>query len=105
MALLGNVLHLHGPSWCARFVAAAARYVRPGGRVIIKELRVDDDRTGPLEGLLFALNMAIYTGEGDVYVTSQLRAWLAEAGLVNVRPIALAAAADGVCLVADKPAP
>jgi hypothetical protein len=47
--------------------------------------------------------MAIYTGEGDVYVTSQLRAWLAEAGLVDVRAIELANARDGVCLVATKP--
>jgi len=67
--LLANLLHLHSPAMCARLCAAAARAVAPGGVVVIKDLRVDDDRKGPLEGLLFALNMAIYTEAGDVYAT------------------------------------
>ena len=82
--LLANLLHLHSPAMCARLCAAAARAVAPGGVVVIKDLRVDDGRKGPLEGLLFALNMAIYTEAGDVYATSQLRAWLADAGLVDI---------------------
>ncbi len=104
VALLANVLHLHDAATCARLVAAAARAVAPGGLVAIKELRVDDDRRGPLEGLLFALNMALYTGGGDVYSTSQLRAWLAAAGLVDLREVALATAPDGICLVATRAA-
>jgi SAM-dependent methyltransferase len=103
VALLANVLHLHDAASCAALVAAAARAVAPGGLVVIKELRLDDDRAGPLEGLWFALNMALYTGGGDVYVTSQLRAWLTQAGLVELRELALATAADGICLVARKP--
>jgi SAM-dependent methyltransferase len=102
-ALLANVLHLHPPDMCARLVAAAARAVAPGGVVVIKDLRVDDDRTGPLEGLLFAVNMAIYTEAGDVYPTSQLHAWLAAAGLVDIEARRLVAAPDAVVLIARRP--
>ncbi|HLL23936.1 MAG TPA: methyltransferase, partial [Kofleriaceae bacterium] len=83
VALLANVLHLHAPDGCAALVATAARAIRPGGRVVIKDLRVDDGRAAPYEGLAFALNMAIYTAGGDVYETSQLRGWLEGAGLVG----------------------
>lgn len=100
VALLANLLHLHGEAHCARLVAAAARAVRSGGVVAIKDLTIDDARTAPIESLLFALNMAIYTGDGDVYTPSQLRAWLASAGLVDIRPIAID---DGMCWVGSKP--
>ncbi len=101
--LLANLLHLHSPAMCARLCAAAARAVAPGGVVVIKDLRVDDERNGPLEGLLFALNMAIYTEAGDVYATSQLRAWLADAGLVEIVEHRLAAAPDAVVVIGRRP--
>jgi len=83
-ALLANVLHLHGPITCERLCDVAARAVVPGGRVVIKDLRLDDDRRAPLAGVWFALNMAIYTDGGDVYPAAQLREWLVRAGLVDV---------------------
>jgi SAM-dependent methyltransferase len=101
--LLANLLHLHSPSMCARLCAAAARAVAPGGVVVVKDLRVDDDRRGPIEGLLFALGMAIYSDAGDVYATSQLRTWLASAGLVDLREHRLAAAPDAIVVVGHRP--
>ncbi len=100
--LLCNLLHLHGPSICAGLCAAAARAVAPGGVVVIKDLRVDDDRGGPLAGLLFALNMAIYTGDGDVYDTSRLRGWLEQAGLIDVEERRLESAPDAVVVLARR---
>ena len=98
-ALLANVLHLHAPAACAELCAAAARAVVPGGMVVIKDLRVDDGRAGPIAGLLFALNMAIYTEAGDVHETAQLRAWLAAAGLVGIEERRLEAAPDAVVMI------
>ena len=101
--LLANVLHLHPPAVCARLCVAAARAAAPGGLVVVKDLRVDDDRAGPLEGLLFALNMAIYTPAGDVYSTHQLRTWLADAGLTELRELRLAAAPDAIVVLGRRP--
>ena len=102
-ALLANVLHLHSADMCARLCSAAARAVEPGGVVVIKDLRVDEDRSGPLAGVLFALNMAVYTEAGDVYPTSQLRAWLSEAGLVEIVEHRLVAAPDAVVVIGRRP--
>jgi len=102
IVLLANILHLHPEGMCARLCAAAARAVAPGGTVVIKDLRIDEDRTGPLDGLQFALNMAIYTDAGDVYPTSQLRAWLGDAGLVDIVERRLDAAPDAVVVIARR---
>ena len=91
--LLANVLHLHGEAACAAIVASARR---AGGRVVVKDVRIDEDRRGPLEGLLFALGMAIYTEAGDVHRASTIRGWLGEA--VEHR----LASTDHLVLVADE---
>jgi SAM-dependent methyltransferase len=103
-ALLANVLHLHGPEACARLCEVAAKLVRPGGCVVIKDLRVDDGRAGPVEGLLFALNMAIYTDAGDVYTTSELCAWLAAAGLVDIEQHRLRSSPNAIVVIGTRPA-
>jgi hypothetical protein len=77
--------------------------VAPGGVIVIKDLRIDDDRSGPLEGLLFALNMAVYTDAGDVYPASQLRAWLRDAGLIDIVERRLDAAPDAVVVIGRRP--
>jgi SAM-dependent methyltransferase len=103
IVLLANLLHLHSEDMCARLCAAAARAVAPGGMVVVKDLRIDEDRSGPLEGLLFALNMAVYTTAGSVYPTSQLQAWLSAAGLVDLVERRLGAAPDAIVVIARRP--
>ena len=96
IVLLANVLHLHDEATCAAIVAAARH---AGGQVVIKDLRVDEDRRGPLEGLLFALGMAIYTDGGDVYRASTIRGWLTGLDVVERR----LEASDHLVLVARSP--
>ena len=98
VVLLANLLHLHGPTACAELCAAAARAVAPGGTVAIVELRADS-----LEGLWFALDMALYTERGDVYPTSAIHGWLAAAGLIELVEDRLAAAPENVVVVGRRP--
>jgi hypothetical protein len=104
VALLANVLHLHDESYCAALIEVAARAVAPGGIVVVKDLRMDEGRAGPLEGLWFALNMAIYTGGGDVYEGSRIRSWLAQAGLVDIEERNLDVSPDAIVIIGRKPA-
>lgn len=103
VAALVNVLHLHPPEVCRALCAAAVRAVRPGGRVIVKDVRVDDGRRGPIDGLMFALNMVVYTAGGDVYEVGAVKRWMEEAGLVDVAEHGLEAAPESVVLVGRKP--
>ena len=95
--LLANLLHLHSPAACAALCAVAASAVAPDGVVVIKDLRA-----GSLEGLLFALNMALYTEAGDVYDATRVRAWLTDAGLGEIEELQLASAPDSIVLIARR---
>jgi hypothetical protein len=103
VALLANVLHLHDESIGAALCAVAAKALVPGGFVVVKDLRMDEGREGPLEGLLFALNMAVYTNGGDVYEGSRIRSWLAAAGLVDIEERRLEVSPDAVVVIGRKP--
>ena len=98
VVLLSNVLHLHDTTTCAILVAHAARLAKRS--VVIKDLRVDDGRAGPFEGLAFALNMAVFTTGGDVYEPWQLRAWL---GGLDVEERRLASQPDGIVMIGHRP--
>ncbi len=80
IALLANVLHLYGPVDGARLVARAAGAVAPGGTVAI----VDFDASSQT-GILFSLNMALFTESGDVHDATRLRSWLEAAGARELR--------------------
>jgi predicted O-methyltransferase YrrM len=58
-----------------------AQGLAPGGRVVIRDFLMDDDRTSPRDGALFALNMLVGTRAGSTYTEAEYRLWLAEAGL------------------------
>lgn len=103
VALLANVLSLYDPMSCERMIKRAARLVVPGGRLVISDRRIEDDRSGPLINLLHALNLAVFTGGGDVHRPAQLREWLAHAGLVALAEHRLTSAPDDVVLIATKP--
>lgn len=81
LALLSNVVHLYGAADAQRIVARAAACLAPGGRLVVRDLYVDDERRGPRRGVHFALNMTLYTDGGDVYTAAEMRAWLVTAGL------------------------
>jgi hypothetical protein len=68
VVLLCNVLHLYGPSDCARL---CARGRESGGVVVVKDL----DPATPA-GTWFALNMALYTDAGDVHDSAEIQKWL-----------------------------
>lgn len=58
----------------------------PGGAVVISELLVNDDKTGPAPAALMSLNMLIET-EGRNYTPAEYAAWLEEAGFRNIQTV------------------
>jgi hypothetical protein len=99
VALCANLFHLFGPGEVRRLLRAAARAVAPRGLVVVKDLRMDDDRRGPATSLLFSLNMAFFTEGGRVHTTGALRGMLAEAGVGDLRERRLGCSPDAIVLV------
>jgi len=97
VALLGNVLHMHGPEGAAGIVAAVATAVSAGGLLVAKDL----DRT-TLPGLLFNLGAALYADDGEVHDEARVTAWLTAAGLAVERRVVLPFAPEAYVLCARQ---
>ena len=54
------------------------------GQIIIKDWIMDEDRTKPTGGVLFAINMLVGTKNGDTYTESEMRDWLNNAGISKI---------------------
>jgi hypothetical protein len=65
-----------------------------GGRVIIHDFVLDDDKAGPRSGALFALNMLVGTPGGGAYSAAEYAAWLAAAGFETARFVPLPGPTD-----------
>jgi predicted O-methyltransferase YrrM len=73
-----------------------------GGIVIVSELMVDDDKTGPPAAALMSLNMLIET-EGRNYTASEYTAWLDDAGFIEPRAVRFDAPGATGAVIARKP--
>ena len=85
VAWLSQILHGENPADAARLVARGAVALNPGGILAVQEFIIDDDRKGPVQPSLFALNMLVQTDGGQAYTEGEIRSMLADAGLTNIR--------------------
>jgi hypothetical protein len=87
VATLGHILHSEGIERSKALLAKTCRALAPGGTIAVQEFLVNADRTGPLAGLIFAVNMIVNTDRGDTFSFEEISGWLSEAGFVDARTI------------------
>lgn len=87
VATLGQILHSEGRERSRALLAKTYHALSPGGTIAIAEFLVNPDRTGPLNGLFFAVNMLVNTDSGDTYSFEEIAGWLAGAGFVDPRQL------------------
>jgi 2-polyprenyl-3-methyl-5-hydroxy-6-metoxy-1,4-benzoquinol methylase len=87
MVLLFSIVHMLSPDDSRKLVTKCVNALNPGGQLIIKEFVVEDDRTGPPDAVLFALNMLVGTEQGDSYTEAELFDWMKQAGLSRLSRI------------------
>lgn len=85
IATLGHILHSEGAKRATALLEKTFAVLTPGGTIAIAEFLVNEDRTGPISGLIFAMNMLVNTTSGNTYSFEEIRGWLQQAGFENVR--------------------
>ena len=101
VATLGHILHSEGRDRSRRLLKKIWNALAPGGTIAIQEFVPNDEQTGPLHTLIFAVNMLVNTDEGDTFTFAEMSAWLREAGYVNPRLLDVPSVSQLV--LADKP--
>ncbi|MBI1849763.1 MAG: methyltransferase domain-containing protein [Planctomycetes bacterium] len=61
----------------------------PGGRLLIREFRLDRSRTKPAYGAAFSLNMLLGTDAGRAYTVDEYVAFARDAAFATARPLAV----------------
>ena len=85
LALLSAIIHQNAPEQNADLYRKVFRALESGGRILIRDHVMSEDRTRPPAGAMFAVNMLVATTGGDCYTFDEIREALVAAGFTGVR--------------------
>ena len=103
VALLSMILHDWTPEKNRAILRKTYDALPGGGALLVSELMMDDDKSGPAPAALMSLNMLIET-EGRNYTWAEYTDWLAETGFDQVRRVPIQSPGANGILVGHKPA-
>ena len=84
LVFMSAVIHSNSLDENRLLVGKAAQALNPGGRLVVQDFLMNEDRSGPPQAALFALNMLVCTQAGDTYTESEVRAWMTDAGFADI---------------------
>jgi 3-hydroxy-5-methyl-1-naphthoate 3-O-methyltransferase len=79
-ALISGVLHREQPAQVQMMFNSISKRLPIGGQLWISDVMLNDDRTGPLFGAMFALNMRVLSHDGRCHSVAEQKSWLNDAG-------------------------
>lgn len=87
LALLSAIIHQNSRKENRELFTKIHRALEPGGRILIRDHIMDETRTRPAAGAMFALNMLVNTRSGDTYTLSEVRQDLKQAGFAHIQDL------------------
>ena len=78
--LFSNVLHDWNEADCQRLLAKSVAALPHGGRLLIHDMLLDDDMSGPLWAAEYSVLLTTVT-QGRLYSAAEIGGWLADLGL------------------------
>jgi predicted nicotinamide N-methyase len=100
--LLSMILHDWDEAKDRALLRRSFEALPSGGAVVISELLVNDEKTGPAPAALMSLNMLIET-EGRNYTPAEYSAWLEDAGFRRIETVWFDAPAANGAVIGRKP--
>ena len=100
LALLSAIIHQNSPQQNLDLYRKTHQALVEGGTLLIRDHVMDQDRTFPPQGTLFAINMLVNTEGGDTYTFDEIRDTLEAAGFGEVKLVRKGEHMD--CLVEAK---
>ena len=103
VVIVSNIAHIYGVEANRALIRRAAKALAPGGVLVVKDLEIRDDRSGPIAALRFAVYMVVATEEGNVYSPETVGRWCADVGLEVEEVHSLTVAEGSYAVVARRP--
>lgn len=87
--LFSNILHIYNPAENLKLLRKMHRALNPGGRLVLLDYFLKDDRTQPLQASMFSLTMLLFTETGKTYTWKETEELLKKAGFSKPQRIPL----------------
>jgi SAM-dependent methyltransferase len=84
LVFVSAVIHINLPEENKLLINKCSEALNPQGQLVILDHFMNDDRTEPIMGAIFALNMLVGTQHGDTYTENEVRSWMLDAGLKDI---------------------
>ena len=84
VAFLSNIIHGEGEQKNIALIKRVYNALNSGGKIIIQDFILDNDKTSPSFPALFSLNMLLFTENGRTYSFQEIEGWLKEAGFCDL---------------------
>jgi (2Fe-2S) ferredoxin/SAM-dependent methyltransferase len=101
LVFVSAICHMNGPGENRDMLRKVKDALAPGGRVVIQDFILNEEKTAPTVAALFALNMLVGTREGSAYSDAEYASWLTGMGFVDVGKVELPGPTD--LMVALRP--
>ena len=85
LIFVSQILHSYSEKNNLLILRKCKKALNRGGRIIIQEFYISEDRTRPVWGALFSVNMLVNTWAGRSYSSKEIKRWLLEAGFKNIK--------------------
>ena len=96
LAFVSAIIHQNSAEQNSELFKKVRRALQPGGRILLRDHIMEPDRTEPISGAVFAVNMLLATEGGNTYTFEEIERGLTQAGFVRVRLIQKGEHMDGL---------
>lgn len=80
LILLSAIIHINSYEQNKMLIKKCADALNKNGMIVISDFIMNNDRTQPVHGALFSINMLVGTTNGDTYTEKEMREWFESAG-------------------------
>ncbi len=84
LILLSAIVHINSYEQNKSLIKKCSDALNKNGRIIINDFIMNSDRTKPVHGAVFALNMLVGTEQGDTYTEDEMREWFTASGINKI---------------------
>jgi ubiquinone/menaquinone biosynthesis C-methylase UbiE len=85
LIFISQIMHSFAEDKNLGIIRKSFEALNPGGQIVIQEHLLEPDRTRPISGSLFSVNMLVNTSGGRSYSVKEIKQWLTAAGFRKVK--------------------
>lgn len=85
LIFISQVLHSCSEEGGLHVIEKSRNALNSGGRIVVQEFYLHENKTSPVQSALFSINMLVNTEAGRCYSPSEIKGWFSRAGLKKIK--------------------